>query len=241
MVMGTIWRSLLPWVWLNDYCQTVRTRIFTQSSPSPRPASVISLHKKTPEWMDLNITSEVNKIRRRDGRSLSPTWKRKTVVLIASFLLSVHGSWTLICVTLKEWEKCLQSPPPHCEMPVAPQLSPEVKIDYCRRTVCPALYTLHTHHFSIISIIHWGGGECVRSYSHTHTQTHIGLEALTGLLAKGQSHESDKSFFGETKTYHNQINWKDKCSYFSFLFVFPSVSEYFCVDVSLSVKMKKPV
>lgn len=132
-------------------------------------------------------------------------------------------------------------PPPHCEMPVAPQLSPEVKIDYCRRTVCPALYTLHTHHFSIISIIHWGGGECVRSYSHTHTQTHIGLEALTGLLAKGQSHESDKSFFGETKTYHNQINWKDKCSYFSFLFVFPSVSEYFCVDVSLSVKMKKPV
>lgn len=72
----------------------------------------------------------------------------------------------------------------------------------------------------------------VHAPTHTHTNTHIGLRALTGLLAKGQSHESDKSFFGETKTYHSQINWKDKCSYFSFLFVFPSVSEYFRVSVS---------
>lgn len=48
----------------------------------------------------------------------------------------------------------------------------------------PFTHFTHTHHLSIIGLICWG------SSAHTHT----GLKALTGLLAKGQCQESDKSF-----------------------------------------------
>lgn len=68
------------------------------------------------------------------------------------------------------------------EMPVDPWLSPEVKMDYCRRTACLALYTFHTHHFSIIRLIH-GGKTC--TCAHTCPNINTGLKALMGLLAKG--------------------------------------------------------
>lgn len=72
-----------------------------------------------------------------------------------------------------------------CEIPVAPWLSPEVKMDYCRRTACPALpFTHFTHTTSPLSAS--STREAVRMCTHTH-HTHKGLKALTGLLAKGQS------------------------------------------------------
>lgn len=80
-----------------------------------------------------------------------------------------------------------------CEAPVASRISPEVKMDYCRRTACPALYTFHTHRFSIISLIHRGSVAHAHAHSHTHTYIHTSLDVLTGLLAKGQCQESDKS------------------------------------------------
>lgn len=91
-----------------------------------------------------------------------------------------------------------------CETPVAPRLSPVVKMDYSTRIACPALYVFLTHQFSIISFIRrgkQGEGRNVHAQTHgyTHgscnTRIHTGLKALTGLLSEGRSHESDKSFF----------------------------------------------
>ena len=66
----------------------------------------------------------------------------------------------------------------------------------------PFTHFTHTHTPLLHYQSHpWGNAAhvCARIHTHTHTHTHThphtGLKALTGLLAKGQSQESDKSFF----------------------------------------------
>lgn len=113
------------------------------------------------------------------------------------------------------------------EMPVDPWLSPEVKMDYCRRTACLALYTFHTHHFSIIRLIH-GGKTC--TCAHTCPNINTGLKALMGLLAKGHCQDSDKSFFRETKTCHIHSQY----TRYQLFVVFLSLSIYMSLSVSLS-------
>lgn len=115
------------------------------------------------------------------------------------------------------------------EMPVDPWLSPEVKMDYCRRTACLALYTFHTHHFSIIRLIH-RGKTC--TCAHTCPNINTGLKALMGLLAKGHCQDSDKSFFRETKTCHIQLH--SQYTRYQLFVVFLSLSIYMSLSVSLS-------
>lgn len=128
-------------------------------------------------------------------------------------LLAEH----FLCAALYEWEWCLQcifsSPLRDACCSVA---QPWSKDGLLQKNCLPC--PLHISH---TQLLHYQGG----GGAHVHTHTHAGLKALTGLLAKGQSQESHKSFFREMKTSHIQLNWKYTCSYFLlFLYLYLSFS-----------------
>lgn len=86
-------------------------------------------------------------------------------------------------------------------------------------------------HISHTPLLHYQPHPWGKWRTCAHTHTHTGLKALTGLLAKGQSQESDKSFFREMKTSHIQLNWNHQLLFFLSVYQFLFIA----VSVSLSV------
>ena len=157
---------------------------------------------------------------------------KEIIVFISIFLLSccenlvLPLAWTFPLYSFI-WMRVVPTVyflPLPCEMPVAPRLSPEVKMDYCRRTACPAL--LHISHTPLLHYQPYPWGKCcacahtlTRSLTHslTHKDTHTHIRTQTHRSESSDRVVSKRSetriwqifffFFGETKTFHIQLNW----------------------------------
>lgn len=78
---------------------------------------------------------------------------------------------------------------------------------------------------------------------HIHSHAYTRLKVLTGLLAKGQSQESDKSFFREMKTSHIQLNQNHQILFLHCLYrlLFIPLFFLFIFGVRHKVRKKKSV